>query len=686
MRPPSLLPAHLEPSAGGPSPLGATPGAEGVNFAVYSRHAAAMTLSLFEPGGRPWREIALDPDRHRTDDVWHVFLPGARAGAEYGWRAEGPRGPQHAFDPQCLLLDPYGRGVAGAERWGARERHGRNLRSVVVDPVFDWEDDRAPRTALADSVVYETHVRAFTRHSSSGVAHPGTFAGLIQKIPHLVSLGVTAVQLMPVAEFDETANPRSHPETREPLLDVWGYSPLSFFAPKLAYAADATPHGAVNEFRRLVQAMHRAGIEVILDVVFNHTGEGGPLGPARSWRGLDRASYYLVDDRGRDLDVTGCGHTFACARPASARLIVDALRWWAVDMRVDGFRFDLASVLARGEDGRPLEDPPLLRALSADPALAGVKLIAEPWDAGGLYHVGRFPHAGRWAELNGRFRDDVRRFLRGAPATVGNLATRLAGSSDLYAEGRRPGHSVNFVTSHDGFTLADLVSHERKHNLANGEANRDGFDGNDSWNCGIEGPTDEPHVVALRAKQVRNFASLLLFAQGATLWLWGDELLRTQHGNNNAWCQDGPAWWLDWSRVSSEHEFLRFVRGLVRLRRSHAAFRRDAFFAERRSGQGAVAWHGHRLDAPAWDERSRHVSMHFVGGVAEPDFLLIVNGAADPASFELPLPDGARLWRRLVDTALPPPADLTLEQDAPALADASAYVAGSLSVVLLTAR
>ncbi|HEV2106439.1 MAG TPA: alpha-amylase family glycosyl hydrolase, partial [Candidatus Eisenbacteria bacterium] len=404
------------PRRGWPEPLGASLAEGGVNFAVWSRHATAMTLALFQPGGGPWAELPLPPATHRSGDVWHAFVPGAGPGIEYGWRAASThRGPQHAFDPARLLLDPWGRAVAGAEAWGRREPEGRRLRSVVVDDAFAWGGDQPLRRPAADTVIYELHVRAFTRHPSAGVAHPGTYAGLVEKLPHLAALGVTAVQLMPVAEFDETDNPRTHPRTGAPLLNVWGYAPLAFGAPKLAYAADATPAGAVREFKRLVRAAHAAGLEVFLDVVFNHTGEGGPGVPARSWKGLDRAAYFLLDRHGHDLDVTGCGHTFACASPPAADLIVGMLRRWAVEYHVDGFRFDLASVLARGPDGAPLAEAPLTARIAADPALAHVKLIAEPWDAGGLYQVGSFPHHGRWAELNGRFRDDARRFVTGAP-------------------------------------------------------------------------------------------------------------------------------------------------------------------------------------------------------------------------------------------------------------------------------
>ena len=499
------LPSYATLEAGAPEPLGATLRERGVNFAVWSKHATRMTLVLWAPGGKHRRDLVLDPARHRTGDVWHAFVADVGAGEEWAWRADSALpGPAHAFDPEALLIDPYAKGVAGSEVWGERAPGGgaRELRGVVLDLAYDWEDDRAPRTPLADTVIHETHVRAFTAHPSSGVAHPGTFAGLAEKARELAALGVTAVQLMPVAEFDETDNPRTNPLTDEPLLNAWGYAPLAFMAPRTAYAATATAAGALREFRDMVRAFHREGLEVILDVVFNHVGEGGRTTPPRSWRGLDRAAYFLLDATGHDVDVTGCGHTFACAQPVATQLILDTLRFWVREMHVDGFRFDLAATLTRGLDGEPLEDPPLIRAMCEDPVLADTKLIAEAWD-GGLYQVGSFPHHGRWAELNGRFRDDVRDWLRGAAPGPGALATRLGGSSDLYAPARTPGHSVNFVTCHDGFTLADLVSHERKHNLANGEQERDGTDDHRSWNGGAEGPTHDDDILRMRARQAR---------------------------------------------------------------------------------------------------------------------------------------------------------------------------------------
>jgi glycogen operon protein len=662
---------------GGPEPLGSSPSRRGTNFAIHAPAATRVTLVLFAPGGLPRGEHALDPARNRSGGVWHVFAPRVRAGAEYAWRADSDTREQgQEFDAEALLLDPYAKGVAGAERWGERVPGGRELRSVVCDLAHHWGHDRRPGTPLADSVIYETHVRAFTRHPSANVKHPGTYAGFIERIPWLRALGVTAVQLMPIAEFDETDNPRVRPGTGEPLFNAWGYMPLAFMAPKVAYASDATAAGALREFRSLVAALHAAGIEVILDVVFNHTGEGGMRRTPVSWRGLDRPGYFVLDEHGRDIDHTGCGHTFAATTPVARRLILDALRFWANDMRVDGFRFDLASALTRGARGEPLEHPPLIHDIATDPALAHCKLLAEPWDIG-LYHVGRFPEPGRFSELNGRARDDVREWLRGTAPDAGGLLERLNGSLDLYGV-RAAARSVNFVTSHDGFTLADLVSHEHKHNQENGEENRDGGNDNRSWNGGAEGVTTDPTVLAVRARQVRNAATLLLLARGARLWLWGDEVLRTQRGNNNPYCQDGPEWWFDWGAAGapggagSEQGFTRFVRGLIALRREHASLR-AAEWIPATLKRGAPSPAGRRIALTA--KRARHAP-----------FTLLANGEADATLFALPAPDRGRRWHVVVDTAASSPADLIAFADAVPLADQWKRDVEGRSVVLLVAR
>ena len=468
---------------GHPLPYGATARRDGINFSIFSKHATGVRLVVSLPGdGDSVLELPLDPEYNRTGDVWHVLLKGLDPGVEYGYRLE--RSPNdepiiHRYDPSKVVIDPYGKSVAGLEGWGrGTGRFGRleRLRSRVVDEEFDWGIEHPLRIPLADSVIYELHVRGFTRQPSSGVAHPGTYLGLVEKIPYLKELGVTAVELMPVTEFEECENLPRNPVTGERLLNLWGYQPVSFFAPKASYAAARGPSGALREFKEMVKAFHHAGIEVILDMVFNHSGEGDERGATSSFRGLDNATYYMLDPKtGRYLNYSGCGNTLNCNHPVVRFMILTALRYWVTEMHVDGFRFDLASILGRGRDGEVLPNPPLLETIAADPVMADVKLIAEAWDAAGLYQVGSFPSWGRWAEWNGRYRDDLRRFVKGDPGMVPYLATRLAGSSDLYrGSGRAPWHSVNFVTCHDGFTLRDLVSYNEKHNLENGEGNRDG--------------------------------------------------------------------------------------------------------------------------------------------------------------------------------------------------------------------
>jgi len=556
--------AAIEP--GMSFPLGATLGDGGVNFSVFSKHARALQLLLFDAidAPRASRTVDLVPPAHRTYHYWHAFVPGVGAGQLYAYRAVGPFAPDKGlrFDAEKVLLDPYGRCIA---RPRARSRLAAALpgdnaatayRSLVVDPrAYDWGDDRPPRRPFAQTVIYEMHVGNFTRHPSSGVApaRRGTFAGLSEKIPYLRDLGVTALELLPVFAFDEDTAPAGR-------RNVWGYQPLSFFAPHPAYSSRKDPLGALDELRDMVKALHRAGIELILDVVYNHTAEGGVDGPTLCWRGLANETYYMLgEDRATYADYTGTGNTLNANESIVRRLILDSLRYWVSDMQVDGFRFGLASVLSRDGQGRPLPSPPVLWDIESDPVLANVKLIAEAWDAAGLYQVGRFV-GDSWKEWNGRFRDDVRSFLKADDGTVRVLADRLAGSPDIYtAEEREPEQSINFVSCHDGFTLNDLVSYNAKHNEANGEANRDGSNDNRSWNRGVEGPTTDAAIEALRNRQVKNFLALTLLATGTPMLQMGDEVRRSQRGNNNAYCLDDETTWLDWSALE-RHADVRTLR------------------------------------------------------------------------------------------------------------------------------
>jgi glycogen operon protein len=669
-----MMATNVDVSPGASAPLGATVRRDGANFSVFSRHATAVELLFFEGAAdaRPARVVALDPARHRTYHYWHAFVPDVRPGQLYGYRVDGPFEPARGmrFDASKVLLDPYGRGVAVPERYdrGAACRRGEDnaataMKSVVVDPrAYDWDGDAPLRRSPARTIVYEMHVRGFTRHPSSGVADKtrGTYAGVIEKIPYLKELGVTALELLPVFAFDAQDAPGGR-------VNYWGYAPIGFFAPHQAYSSRQDPLGAVDEFRDMVKALHRAGIEVILDVVFNHTAEGSQHGPTLSFRGLDDAEYYILGRRGEHANYTGCGNTLDANHPIVRRMIVDSLRYWVDEMHVDGFRFDLASILARGGSGQVLPNPPVLWDIESDPSLAGIKMMAEAWDAAGLYQVGSFV-GDAWREWNGRFRDDVRDFFRGVEGTVGHFADRVIGSPELYAhEGREPEQSVNFVTCHDGFTLNDLVSYDVKHNEANGEGNRDGSNDNRSWNCGVEGPTDDPAVERLRNRQVKNFLTTTLLSLGLPMIMMGDEVRRTQHGNNNLYCLDDERAWLDWSLLERHRDVYRFV-SLLNARR----VLRDARHEHQRRSLSQIlrdankAWHGVTLHQPDWSSWSHSVALtaelKAEGLLAH----LIFNAYWEPLAFELPAIGERRdPWRRWIDTALDSPNDIVPWETAP---------------------
>jgi glycogen operon protein len=572
-------------SRGRPLPLGPSLTPDGANFALLCRHGRSVTLTILpvEGGITPLAELPLDARMNRTGDHWHIRVHDLPEAFCYGWRVDGPHGPRTRFDPSRLLLDPSAVMLSHGAEWAGTceiDPQRTTRRSLFRRGTrYNWDDDAPPLTQYEDSVIYEVHVRGFTCHPSSHVAEPGTFRGLVEKIPYLKWLGVTAVELMPVFEWDECDCPFQNPETGEKLTNFWGYNPIAFAAPKAAFAATARQHGQTHEFRDMVKAMHAAGIEVILDVVFNHTGEGNDQGRTFNFRGLDNELYYLMDEHGNYLNYSGCGNTVNCNHPVVRDLIMTCLRYWVGDMHVDGFRFDLASILGRDRKGNVMVEPPVIESITEDGILADTKLIAEPWDAGGLYQVGRFPFGRRWSEWNGQYRDDVRRFWKGDHGMTGALATRVCGSADLYQwSGRLPRHSVNFLTAHDGFTLYDLVSYNHKHNDANGEESRDGSNDNHSWNCGAEGETADPQVLALRRRQARNLMTTLLLSQGVPMLLAGDEMLRTQQGNNNAWCQDNELSWVNWGLAEENKDFLRFVRELIHLRKRHPVLRRRRFF------------------------------------------------------------------------------------------------------------
>jgi isoamylase len=714
---------QLRTTAGRPYPLGATVTNEGINFALFSRHATRVYLEFFtdEREVKPQATFVLNSELHRTGDVWHLFVHGAPADQLYGYRVDGPYTPQengHRFNVHKLLADPYARALIGrcnTERdtvYGYERRSPLQdlsfsttdsapdtFKSVALAPsLFDWEQDRRPNTPLQDSVIYETHVKGFTMHPSSAVAHPGTFAGLAEKIPHLLDLGVTAVELLPVHEFNEHELSGLDPLTKAPLHNFWGYATLGFFAPEQSFAKNRHGTNHVREFQQLVRALHQAGIELILDVVFNHTGEGDERGPTLSFRGLANTVYYTLDNFRGYKNYSGCGNTVNCNHPVVKQFILDCLRYWVVEMHVDGFRFDLATILGRTSSGEWIGDLGLLYDIGGDPILRGCKLIAEAWDADGMYKVGGFPR--NWAEWNGRFRDDLRCLIRGDQGLVPQLARRLGGSRDLFARKSNPAHSINFLTAHDGFTLRDLVSYNQKHNERNGEENQDGSTENCSFNWGVEGETSDQLIRQLRRQQAKNLLTLLLVSRGTPMLLGGDELWRTQQGNNNTYCQDNELSWFDWTPTVESAEMLRFTRLLVALRRRHPALRRPCFadpFAVDGAGVSGpagsdITWHGVQLHLPDWAYHSRTLALSIHGDpptnaseTADHDFYLVINAWQEALAFGLPVLPPTLRWHRLIDTSLPSPNEILLEEQAPVLTTDSYRVLGR-SVVLLLAK
>jgi glycogen operon protein len=650
-------------------PLGANITAQGINFALFSRHARNVTLVIEvagKNGSTLQKKIPLNPDVHKTGDIWHILITPLPKSFRYGFRLSGawePTTSGHAYNDKLLLIDPYAKELR-APAWGEdRSCLGKKCCSLFLDTAYNWQGDRPLNTPLNDTVIYEMHVRGFTRHLSSRCEFPGTFHGITEKIPYLQELGITAVELMPVTEFNENEAIFRNPETGERLKNYWGYSPLSFFAPKSAYAANQ--QHPLNAFRDMVKALHKAGIEVILDIVYNHTAEGGWDGPTSSFRGIDNTIYYLLDPWTREyLNFSGCGNTCNCNHPVMRSLIMDALRWWVVEMHVDGFRFDLASILGRDQRGNVLSNPPMVEIIAEDPILANTKIIAEAWDAAGLYQVGSFSPHPRWAEWNGRFRDDVRSFMCGKPGMIPALATRISGSSDLYQKnGKRPYNSINFITSHDGFTLADLVSYNEKHNQANGENNRDGENNNLSWNTGVEGKTDDPHVLDMRNRRIRTMAVILFLSQGVPMFVAGDEFGRSQQGNNNAWCQDNDISWINWQLAKDNKDQFRFFKKLIQLRCSHSLFRRTDFFA---GDSSQIIWQGLRPGETDWSFHCHTLGFTLLDKKLKKDgqqsaFFVMLNGHRDnAATFTLPdagLSQGQWVWRKIIDTTSAAPRD-----------------------------
>lgn len=634
----------------------------------------------------PIAEIVLHPQKSRTGDHWHIAVEGLPDSFCYGWRVNGPQSPIHKFNPEHLLLDPMCKIISGGSEWGLSEESNANHTnrlSIYTNSEIPQLEDIHLCNPMEDSIIYEIHVRGFTCHPTSMTVNPGTFDALIEKIPYLKNLGITAVELLPIHEFDENDCPFFDPATGEKHRNFWGYNSISFNAPKSSYASAGKTNHHIVEFRKMVNAFHKAGIEVIMDVVFNHTGEGNERGRTYNFRGLDNSTYYMVDREGNYFNFSGCGNTLNCNHPIVREMIINSLRFWVADMNVDGLRFDLASILGRDYLGNVLVEPPVVEMIAEDGVLADTKLIAEPWDAAGLYQVGLFPFGRRWSEWNGKFRDDVRRFWRGEPGLAPLIATRICGSSDLYeSTGRKPRHSINFITCHDGFTLWDLVSYNVKHNFRNGEGNNDGCNENYSWNCGEEGPTNDPFIIGLRKRQVRNFYVTLFVSQGVPMILAGDEFLRSQKGNNNAWCQDNDISWVDWTYLEKNSDFHRFTQEIIKLRLAHPALRRRTFMKA-----GNVIWHGLNPLTPDFSTSSTFLAFALnglkTGRETDVDFFVAMNSGDEPAECRIPVSPTGRSWRRIIDTAKASPLDIVEFDEAPKIAFDSIYAVEAKSCLVL---
>ncbi|WP_068466566.1 glycogen debranching protein [Candidatus Protochlamydia phocaeensis] len=683
---------ELQTDVGYPYPFGATEQEGGVNFAFFNKEAEKLNLCLFHENNLaiPFKEIELDPAIHKTGHVWHILVHQLPSSCVYGFRLfphkpkDAQQNAENAQDKEVshLLLDPYAKAVASHANWGGppdQNEPYHPLGKVILHSPFDWEGINPPRIPWKNLVLYEMHVRGFTRDDSSRTAHPGTYDGLIEKIPYLKQLGINAIELMPVFEFNETEAMQVHPQTKKKLVNYFGYSTVNFFSLMSRYAADSNLDKAILEFKRMVKELHRNGIEVILDVVYNHTFEGNHQGPVASFRGCDPHAYYMIDAQGNYLNFSGCGNTFNCNHPVTRELILESLRYWVTEMRVDGFRFDLASILTRAENGAPLGNPPIVEAISQDPILANTKLIAEAWDAGGLYQVGGFYPGTRWSEWNGRYRDVVRRFIKGTSGQKTAFATALSGSQDLYGWRGSPCCSINFVTAHDGFSLADLVTYNEKHNLDNGEDNRDGFDHNDSWNCGLEGHSNNKKIVFLRERQIRNFHLALMLSQGVPMLLMGDEYCHTRNGNNNTWCQDNQLNWFLWDQLEAKPGFFRFYRSLIEFRKKEPLLGREAFLEDK-----DVSWHGLSPLNPEWENDNRFVAFSLNIPDKGPDLYAAFNASHVPLTINIPHAGEGMHWVWVVNTHNPPPEDFFEEGQRKRLL-AHTYRIPSYTAILLKA-
>ncbi|GAB4034481.1 glycogen debranching protein GlgX [Spirosoma jeollabukense] len=680
-------------------PFGATMVANGVNFSIFSSAATACTLVLFERGAdQPFAEIPF-PDEFRIGNVYSmtVFeLDYERL--EYGYRMDGPFDPGqgYRFDKSVILSDPYAKVIGGRDTWLAKPNWDNvyPYRSRLAFEDFDWENDHPLETPAEDLIIYEMHVRGFTQHPSSAVKNPGTFSAIRAKIPYLKELGINCIELLPIYEFDEWENSRPSPTTGEVLVNFWGYSTVNFFSPKAGYAATGKFGMQVDELKTLIKELHKNGIEVMLDVVFNHTAEGDQRGHTISFRGIDNKTYYMLTPEGYYFNFSGTGNTLNCNNPVVRNMVLDCLRYWAADYHIDGFRFDLASILGRSADGTPLSNPPLLESLAYDPILAKCKLVAEAWDAGGLYQVGSFPAYGRWAEWNGKYRDTMRKFLKGDPGLVGEMIQRLIGSPDMYSQ-RGPTASINFITCHDGFTLYDMFAYNNKHNEANGENNNDGANDNNSWNCGWEGETDDPDINFLRHKQLKNALTLLMVSQGVPMILMGDEVGRTQKGNNNTYCQDNELNWLDWSAKETNADIFNFARRIIRFRHDHPVLRSPVHFRYwdyAGSGYPDISFHGTKAWSVDQSASSRAFAFlldgdHAKEGIVKDVMVYVaVNMYWEGLHFEIPGLPAEKKWYLVSNTDVPAPNDSFDGGKEPLLENQHEFLVGARSTVVLIGK
>jgi isoamylase len=685
--------------AGKAIPLGAYAVPGGINFAVFSRYATACTLVLFEKGeAEPLAEVPIPPE-FSIGNIYAIMVFDLEPESiEYGFRMDGPDQPHrgHRFDRSKVLLDPYARLIGGQEIWREPQPHDAIFphRAQIPRDDYAWEDDRPLDIPIEDLVIYEMHVRGFTAHPSAAVKYPGTFGAIREKIPYFKDLGVNCVELMPVFEFDEFEYNRVNPMTGERLVNYWGYSTIGFFAPKAGYAATGRYGMAVDELKTLVKDLHANGIEVILDVVFNHTAEGNELGPTISYRGIDNKTYYMLAPDGSYLNFSGTGNTMNCNNPVVRNLVMDCLRYWVSEYHIDGFRFDLASILGRDQFGMPLANPPLIEMMAYDPILAKCKLIAEAWDAGGMYQVGTFPAYGRWTEWNGKYRDAVRRFIKGDGGVAWEVSERIQGSPDLYAS-RGPWASINFVTCHDGFTLMDLYSYNEKHNLANGEENRDGTNENYSWNCGVEGPTKNSRILRLRRQMVKNAVAILMVSQGVPMIYMGDEIGHTKLGNNNTYCHDNELNWFNWEQTETDGDLLRFFKNMIAFRHAHPVLRNAGHFQHRDyvgCGYPDISWHTTRAWVTDWSDHVRTIAFmlsgeHAKNGTTTDDYIYVaMNMHWENHVFEVPrLPQG-RAWHIFADTGEKPPYDIFEPGAEPMIHNPRSYGIKARSIVILVGK